>query len=193
MKKIFFAIFLILSFLWILVYLGVAFDIYINKKAPLYQIFLIILLAILPPIFVYKIGKWIRNKGIKDFKIFIKNIFSDIEKFNKSAKKKKMVSNYNKLNQNDVFWIAPAIVLIIGLFPLPIGYYTLTRLVVCGCAFYYAFNLYKKKENTLTWIFGFLVVLYNPVIPVYLYEKAIWVFVNIITIFAFYKYKDKIK
>ena len=54
-------------------------------------------------------------------------------------------------------------------------------------------NLYKKKENTLTWIFGFLVVLYNPVIPVYLYEKVIWVFVNIITIFAFYKYKNKIK
>ena len=93
----------------------------------------------------------------------------------------------------DIFWIAPTIVLIIGLFPLPIGYYTLTRLVVCGCAVYYAYSFYQKKENTLTWIFGFLVILYNPIVPVYLYEKAIWVFVNIITIFAFYKYKNKVK
>ncbi len=96
------------------------------------------------------------------------------------------------MSQKDIFWIAPAVVLIIGIFPLPIGYYTLTRLVVCGCAVYYVYNLYKKKENKLTWIFGFLVVLYNPVIPVYLYEKTIWIFVNIITIYVFYKYRNKV-
>ncbi len=48
----------------------------------------------------------------------------------------------------------------------------------------------EKKNQTNLWIFGFIAVLYNPIIPVYLYEKAIWIIVNIITIYLFYKNKD---
>jgi len=93
-------------------------------------------------------------------------------------------------NQNNIFWLAPIIVLAIGILPLPIGYYTLSRLVVCGCALYLAHKFYKKKDNTNLWIFGFIAVLYNPIVPVYLYEKFIWIIVNIITIFLFYKNKN---
>ena len=92
--------------------------------------------------------------------------------------------------QNKVFWLAPIIVLAIGILPMPIGYYTLSRLVVCAAALYFAHNFYKKKDNTNLWIFGFIPVLYNPIIPVYLYEKAIWTVVNLITIFLFYKNKN---
>ena len=92
--------------------------------------------------------------------------------------------------QNKVFWLAPIIVLAIGILPMPIGYYTLSRLVVCAAALYFAHNFYKKKDNTNLWIFGFIAVLYNPIIPVYLYEKAIWTVVNLITIFLFYKNKN---
>jgi hypothetical protein len=76
---------------------------------------------------------------------------------------------------------------------LPIGYYTLSRLVVCGSSIYFAYNFFNKKDVTRTWIFGFFAVLYNPVVPVYLYEKIIWTIVNIITIVVFYLNKDKIK
>jgi len=92
--------------------------------------------------------------------------------------------------KNKVFWFAPIIVLAIGILPMPIGYYTLSRLVVCAAALYFANNFYKKKDNTNLWIFGFIAVLYNPIIPVYLYEKAIWTVVNLITIFLFYKNKN---
>ena len=92
--------------------------------------------------------------------------------------------------QNKVFWLAPIIVLAIGILPMPIGYYPLSRLVVCAAALYFAHNFYKKKDNTNLWIFGFIAVLYNPIIPVYLYEKAIWIVVNLITIFLFYKNKN---
>jgi hypothetical protein len=92
--------------------------------------------------------------------------------------------------QNKVFWLAPIIVLAIGILPMPIGYYTLSRLVVCAAAIYFALNFYKKKDNTNLWIFGFIAVLYNPIIPVYLYEKAIWIVINLITIFLFYKNKN---
>mgnify|MGYP001341358132 FL=1 len=90
---------------------------------------------------------------------------------------------------NKIFWLAPIVVLAIGILPLPIGYYTLSRLVVCASAIYFAHNFYKKNNQTNLWIFGFIAVLYNPIIPVYLYEKIIWVVVNIITIYLFYKNK----
>jgi len=92
--------------------------------------------------------------------------------------------------QNKVFWLAPIIVLAIGILPMPIGYYTLSRLVVCAAALYFAISFYKKKDNTNLWIFGFIAILYNPIFPVYLYEKAIWIIVNLITIFLFYKNKN---
>ena len=96
------------------------------------------------------------------------------------------ISNQN----NKIFWLAPIVVLVIGILPLPIGYYTLSRLVVSVSALYFAYNFYKKNDTTNIWIFGFIAILYNPIIPVYLYEKFIWIIVNIITIFVFYKNKN---
>ena len=93
-------------------------------------------------------------------------------------------------NQNKIFWLAPTVILLIGILPLPIGYYTLSRMVVCGCALYFTHKFYKRKDSTNIWIFGFISVLYNPIIPIYLYEKFIWIIVNLITIFLFYKNRD---
>ena len=92
-------------------------------------------------------------------------------------------------DKNKIFWLAPIVVLVIGIFPLPLGYYTLSRLVVCASALYFALRFYKKNDQRNLWIFGFIAVLYNPIIPVYLYEKTIWIIVNIITIYLFYKNK----
>jgi len=36
------------------------------------------------------------------------------------------------------------------------------------------------------WIFGFIVVLYNPLIPISLGSKELWMVVNIPTIIYFY-------
>ena len=89
----------------------------------------------------------------------------------------------------DIFWIAPLVVLGIGLLPMPYGYYFLSRLVVCGCAIYYAVQFSGQSHATLVWIFGFFAVLYNPISPIYLNEKYIWVIINLITIYYFYKNK----
>ena len=93
---------------------------------------------------------------------------------------------------NKIFWIAPIIAMGIGFLPMPYGYYTLSRFIVCGCSLYYAYNLYQQKDMTFVWIFGFLVILYNPIIPVHLYEKEIWMVVNIITAIIFFIKKDSI-
>ena len=85
-----------------------------------------------------------------------------------------------------IFWLAPIIALGIGFLPMPYGYYMLSRLVVSGCALYFAFNLLKTKDNTKLWIFGFIVVLYNPLIPIHLGAKELWMIINIPTIYYFY-------
>ena len=113
------------------------------------------------------------EKGIKEFKD---------KKYDKLKKMK-------KTRDKDIFWIAPIVVLLIALFPLPIGYYTLSRLVVSACALYYAIQFHKRNNTTYTWIYGFLVILYNPIIPIYLYEKFIWIIVNLITVYIFFKNK----
>lgn len=93
--------------------------------------------------------------------------------------------SFNKHKNNNsvknIFWIAPIIIMAIGFLPMPYGYYNLSRLVVCGCSIFYAFNSYKRKEVLFVWIFGFFAVLYNPIIPIHLYDKEIWMVVNVIT------------
>ena len=82
--------------------------------------------------------------------------------------------------------MAPMIALATGFLPMPYGYYMLSRLIVSGCALYFAFNSFKAKDNVKLWIFGFIVVLYNPLIPISLGSKELWMIVNIPTIIYFF-------
>tara|TARA_B100000945_G_C20048125_1_gene442234 strand:- start:251 stop:544 length:294 start_codon:yes stop_codon:yes gene_type:complete len=93
---------------------------------------------------------------------------------------------------NKIFWITPIIAMGIGFLAMPYGYYTLSRFVVCGCSLYFAYNLYKQKDISFVWIFGFFAILYNPIIPVHLYEKEIWMVVIFITAIVFFIKKDSL-
>ena len=98
-----------------------------------------------------------------------------------------------KLNPTDFFWLSPILIMIIGIFPMPIGYYTLLRLVVFVSALYFCFKIYENNKkvsgNSELWFFGLVALLYNPILPVYLYIKLIWTIINVFTICLFYKYK----
>lgn len=96
------------------------------------------------------------------------------------------------MNNKDYFWLAPIIVMAIGFLPMPYGYYFLSRLVVCVCALFFASGLHKNNETLTVWVFGGIAVLYNPIIPIHLGEKSIWIVVNIITAFLFLTNKNKI-
>ena len=85
-----------------------------------------------------------------------------------------------------IFWIAPIVVMAIGILPMPYGYYNLSRLVVCGCSVYFAVACKDKNEHVFIWLFGGLAILYNPIVPVHLYEKEIWMVVNLITAVIFF-------
>ena len=125
--------------------------------------------------------------------IFSKENFDKLENWRQMSKpkvEKKVKKAIKKINfkksEKNVFWLAPIIALGIGILPLPIGYYMLSRLIVSGCALYFAHKFYKKNTSTKLWIFGFFVILYNPIAPIYLYEKGIWILINIPTIYYFY-------
>ena len=120
----------------------------------------------------------------KNFKKLEKVGLSAINYSNKKLKNKKIITK-----EKDLFWILPIGILTISIFPLPIGFYMLSRTIVFVCSIYYAYSYFLKKNKVKPWIFGFFAVLYNPISPIYLNEKYIWVIINLITIYYFYKNK----
>ena len=100
---------------------------------------------------------------------------------------KKVVDDLGiKKSEYEIFWIAPIVALVIGFLPMPFGYYIISRLIVSVCALYFAVKFYKQQDNFKPWIFGFLVVLYNPIIPMPLGSKELWLLVNIPTMYYFF-------
>lgn len=52
---------------------------------------------------------------------------------------------------------------------LPYGYFTLMRFVVCAVTAYLTYLAYEKNNESLwVWIFGFIAVLFNPIIIIHL-------------------------
>tara|TARA_Y100000768_G_C23790578_1_gene592383 strand:+ start:154 stop:756 length:603 start_codon:yes stop_codon:yes gene_type:complete len=160
---------------------------------------LLVWLFIIPVILLFLSGLyfiefiWVKTFNQRNFnyvKSFVEWIFDEVSELSKQEYKKVKNKKIKKTKEKDIFWIVPIVLLIIALFPLPIGYYTLLRLVVSACALYFAIQFHKRNNTTYTWIYGFIVVLYNPILPIYLYEKFIWVAVNLVTIYIFYKNRN---
>jgi len=55
----------------------------------------------------------------------------------------------------------------------PYGYYQLLRLVTCGVSVYIAALAYNWEKVWATWLFGFIAVLFNPLLPVHL-SRGLW-------------------
>jgi hypothetical protein len=72
-----------------------------------------------------------------------------------------------------------ALVLIGALAPWPYGYYQLLRFVVCGVGAYVAYLAYNWQKLWATWLFGFIALLFNPLIPIHL-PKETWQPIDII-------------
>jgi hypothetical protein len=63
--------------------------------------------------------------------------------------------------------------LLLALVPWPYSYYQLLRFVTCGAAVYVAFMAYNWQKMWAVWLFGFIAVLFNPLIPIHL-SREIW-------------------
>jgi hypothetical protein len=73
-----------------------------------------------------------------------------------------------------------SILLFLGLIDLPIGYYTLLRIVVTIGSVAVAV---MEFENGITfWVitFGLIAIVFNPFIPIYLNDKSAWMPIDIL-------------
>ena len=88
--------------------------------------------------------------------------------------------------------IASIVLLVLAVLPLPYGYYTLLRLVVCFTAVFLAWFSYKQQRVRWAWIMGLLALAFNPVIPLY-FGREFWIFVDVATavVFAIFLKKSK--
>lgn len=84
-----------------------------------------------------------------------------------------------------------AALLFIAVAPLPYGFYTFIRIIVCGCASWMAYQSFSAGEKTFwPWLMGFIAILFNPVATIYM-TKEIWMVADTFTgaLFAFLSYK----
>jgi len=73
---------------------------------------------------------------------------------------------------------AAAAMLFLGAAPLPYGYYMLLRLVACGVFAFAAFIAFDRKHKVLPWVYGFVALVFNPIIKIH-FPKEMWAVVDI--------------
>lgn len=72
-----------------------------------------------------------------------------------------------------------AVALLLCLFPLPYGFYTIIRLAVSIMAGCWAYQFYKNNKIPLTIISGAIVILFQPLIKIVL-DRTTWNILDII-------------
>lgn len=74
-----------------------------------------------------------------------------------------------------------AICCFVGIFRLPIEYYTFLRVLVSVGALIVIYNFLSHKEYNWSTIFIIILIIFNPVFPIYLYRKSLWIPIDTIT------------
>lgn len=77
----------------------------------------------------------------------------------------------------------------IGLLPLPGEYSMLLRLFLCGVSLYFLTR--PGARDVEKWVLAGLVVLYNPIAPVPLGGKTVWIVIEIATVWWFWRLKQR--
>jgi len=70
--------------------------------------------------------------------------------------------------------------LLLGLANLPIGYYTLLRIMVTIGSIAVVVTEFENGFNFWVIAFGLTGIIFNPIIPIYLNDKNVWMPIDII-------------
>jgi len=71
---------------------------------------------------------------------------------------------------------------VLGLLDMPYGFYMLLRGLLCLAAAFGFAAARRRGDLPWSWAYGALAVLYNPVLPVHLGAKDLWILVNVGTL-----------
>lgn len=82
--------------------------------------------------------------------------------------------------------IIAAILCFIGIFEPPYGYYPFLRILVSFMALVIIVNEFRSRSF---WLIAFLIIfiIFNPIVPIYLYLKSFWLIIDI-TVGLFFLY-----
>ncbi len=71
-------------------------------------------------------------------------------------------------------WLAPIVLFLVATERMAYGYYTFTRVAICGFAFFVAFIGWGDRVASHIWsvILGAIAVLFNPIVPIYLSQRT---------------------
>lgn len=88
-----------------------------------------------------------------------------------------------------------AAIAIVGCFEMPMGYYTFLRVVVTLGAVLIILKEIQKDVNLLGISFILLAVLFNPIVPIHLYQKALWIPIDLASgiLFIYYGFRTENK
>lgn len=75
--------------------------------------------------------------------------------------------------------ISCAAFLVLAIFRFPIGYYTFLRIAITLGAILILLDELKREFNLWVLLFGGVAILFNPILPIYLYKKSLWIPIDI--------------
>lgn len=78
-----------------------------------------------------------------------------------------------------------SIALVLGVFDLPIGYYTFLRILVFATCLLFVYLEHNTSHNNWIIAFSIIAILFNPLFPVYLGDKSYWFLIDLIVAILF--------
>jgi len=74
-----------------------------------------------------------------------------------------------------------AAMLFLSIFPFPIGYYALLKIVAFGVFGWAAYTSFKRGSQSLGWAFAFLALVFNPVVD-FAFGRPLWIAIDLLSL-----------
>lgn len=98
---------------------------------------------------------------------------------NESSREIKLPPRFPNKTKNLVTIVATLFLFLAIADGWPYGFFTLLRFVVCASTIFLAWRSYVSTKTNWAWVFVFISILFNPLIPVHL-PRDTWVIIDII-------------
>lgn len=92
-----------------------------------------------------------------------------------------------------IVWYIAAGMLFLGAVSMPSVYYDLLRVSIFGAGVLAAYKNYEEDNKSWVMVFAIIAIIFNPFIPLYLYEKLSWLIIDMLAAFLFILNSRKIK
>lgn len=74
----------------------------------------------------------------------------------------------------------------------PYGYFQILKFVITGIACFNAYIAHKLNRKIWFWAMIILIILFNPIAPIY-FDKETWIVIDLIAAFTFFVFINKVK